>query len=218
MLTDIQGVEDFFGDMDFKVGGTEKGITAIQVDIKIDGLTYDIIAEAFERTRVARQYILDEIMKPVISEPRTEISKYAPRIVSTQIKVEKIKDVIGPGGKVINKIIDETGVKIDIEEDGKVFIYSSDSEKAVQALDMIEDIVRDVEVGGIYYGEVTRIMPFGAFVDLGCGGKEGLLHISKISNERVKNVEDVLHVGDKVTVKVIEIDDQDRINLTMKDL
>ena len=182
MLTDIQGLEDFFGDMDFKVGGTEKGITAIQVDIKIDGLTYDIIAEAFERTKVARQYILDKIMKPVISEPRTEISKYAPRIVSTQIKVEKIKDVIGPGGKVINKIIEETGVKIDIEEDGKVFIYSSDSEKAVEALDMIEDIVRDVEVGGIYYGEVTKIMPFGAFVDLGCGGKEGLVHISKISN------------------------------------
>ena len=218
MLTDIQGLEDFFGDMDFKVGGTEKGITAIQVDIKIDGLTYDIIAEAFERTKVARQYILDEIMRPVISEPRKEISKYAPRIVSTQIKVEKIKDVIGPGGKVINKIIDETGVKIDIEEDGKVFIYSSDSEKAVEALDMIEDIVRDVEVGEIYYGEVTRIMPFGAFVDLGFGGKEGLLHISKISNERVKNVEDVLHVGQKVTVKVIEIDDQDRINLTMKEL
>ena len=218
MLTDIQGLEDFFGDMDFKVGGTEKGITAIQVDIKIDGLTYDIIAEAFERTRVARQYILDEIMKPVISEPRTEISKYAPRIVSTQIKVEKIKDVIGPGGKVINKIIDETGVKIDIEEDGQVLIYSMDNEKASQALEMVEDIVREVEVGGIYYGEVTRIMPFGAFVDLGCGGKEGLLHISKISNERVKNVEDVLHVGDKVTVKVIEIDDQDRINLTMKDL
>ena len=218
MLTDIQGLEDFFGDMDFKVGGTEKGITAIQVDIKIDGLTYDIIAEAFERTKVARQYILDKIMKPVISEPRTEISKYAPRIVSTQIKVEKIKDVIGPGGKVINKIIEETGVKIDIEEDGRVFIYSSDPEKAVDALDMIEDIVRDVEVGGIYYGQVTRIMPFGAFVDLGCGGKEGLLHISKISNERIKNVEDVLHVGQKVTVKVIEIDDQDRINLTMKEL
>ena len=218
MLTDIQGLEDFFGDMDFKVGGTEKGITAIQVDIKIDGLTYDIIAEAFERTKIARQYILDEIMKPVISEPRKEISKYAPRIVSTQIKVEKIKDVIGPGGKVINKIIEETGVKIDIEEDGRVFIYSSDPEKAVDALDMIEDIVRDVEVGGIYYGQVTRIMPFGAFVDLGCGGKEGLLHISKISNERIKNVEDVLHVGQKVTVKVIEIDDQDRINLTMKDL
>ena len=218
MLTDIQGLEDFFGDMDFKVGGTEKGITAIQVDIKIDGLTYDIIAEAFERTKIARQYILDEIMKPVISEPRKEISKYAPRIVSTKIKVEKIKDVIGPGGKVINKIIEETGVKIDIEEDGRVFIYSSDPEKAVDALDMIEDIVRDVEVGGIYYGQVTRIMPFGAFVDLGCGGKEGLLHISKISNERIKNVEDVLHVGQKVTVKVIEIDDQDRINLTMKEL
>ena len=218
MLTDIQGLEDFFGDMDFKVGGTEKGITAIQVDIKIDGLTYDIIAEAFERTKVARQYILDKIMKPVISEPRTEISKYAPRIVSTQIKVEKIKDVIGPGGKVINKIIEETGVKIDIEEDGKVFIYSSDSEKAVEALDMIEDIVRDVEVGGIYYGEVTKIMPFGAFVDLGCGGKEGLVHISKISNERIKNVEDVLHIGQKVTVKVTDIDDQDRINLTIKDL
>lgn len=218
MLTDIQGLEDFFGDMDFKVGGTEKGITAIQVDIKIDGLTYDIIAEAFERTKGARQYILDKIMKPVISEPRTEISKYAPRIVSTQIKVEKIKDVIGPGGKVINKIIEETGVKIDIEEDGKVFIYSSDSEKAVEALDMIEDIVRDVEVGGIYYGEVTKIMPFGAFVDLGCGGKEGLVHISKISNERIKNVEDVLHIGQKVTVKVTDIDDQDRINLTMKDL
>ena len=218
MLTDIQGLEDFFGDMDFKVGGTEKGITAIQVDIKIDGLTYDIIAEAFERTKIARQYILDEIMKPVISEPRKEISKYAPRIVSTQIKVEKIKDVIGPGGKVINKIIEETVLKIDIEEDGRVFIYSSDPEKAVDALDMIEDIVRDVEVGGIYYGQVTRIMPFGAFVDLGCGGKEGLLHISKISNERIKNVEDVLHVGQKVTVKVIEIDDQDRINLTMKEL
>ena len=218
MLTDIQGLEDFFGDMDFKVGGTEKGITAIQVDIKIDGLTYDIIAEAFERTKVARQYILDKIMKPVISEPRTEISKYAPRIVSTQIKVEKIKDVIGPGGKVINKIIEETGVKIDIEEDGKVFIYSSDSEKAVEALDMIEDIVRDVEVGGIYYGEVTKIMPFGVFVDLGCGGKEGLVHISKISNERIKNVEDVLHIGQKVTVKVTDIDDQERINLTMKDL
>jgi polyribonucleotide nucleotidyltransferase len=217
MLVDIQGLEDFFGDMDFKVGGTEKGITAIQVDIKCDGLTYEIIKEAFEKTRKARQYILDDIMAPVISEPRKEISKYAPRIVSTQIKVEKIKDVIGPGGKVINKIIEETGVKIDIEEDGQVFIYSNDNEKAIQALEIIEDIVRDVEVGGIYYGEVVRIMNFGAFVDLGCGGKEGLLHISKISKERIKNIEDVLHVGDKVTVKVINIDDQDRINLSMKD-
>ncbi len=218
MLTDIQGLEDFFGDMDFKVGGTEKGITAIQVDIKVDGLSYDIIAEAFERTKVARQYILDEIMNPVISKPRAEISKYAPRIVSTTIKVDKIKDVIGPGGKMINKIIEETGVKIDIEENGQVFIYSSDPEKAVEALDMIEDIARDVEVGGIYYGEVTRIMNFGAFVDLGCGGKEGLLHISKISSERIKNIEDVLHVGQMVTVKVVEIDEQGRINLSMKDL
>ncbi len=218
MLTDIQGLEDFFGDMDFKVGGTEKGITAIQVDIKVDGLSYAVIEEAFERTRIARKYILDNIMMPVISKPREEISKYAPRIVATTIKVDKIKDVIGPGGKVINKIIEETGVKIDIEEDGQVFIYSSDSEKAIQALEMVEDIARDVEVGGIYYGEVTRIMAFGAFVDLGCGGKEGLLHISKISKERIKNIEDVLHVGDKVTVKVTDIDDQGRINLTMKEL
>ncbi len=180
MLVDIQGLEDFFGDMDFKVGGTEKGITAIQVDIKCDGLTYEIIAEAFERTRKARKHILEDVMMPVISEPRKEISKYAPRIVTTQIKVEKIKDVIGKGGETINKIIDNTGVKIDIEEDGQVLIYSTDNEKAKEALEMIEDIVREVEVGGIYYGEVTRIMPFGAFVDLGCGGKEGLLHITKI--------------------------------------
>ena len=218
MLVDIQGIEDFFGDMDFKVGGTKKGITAIQVDIKCDGLTYDIIKEAFEKTEKARNYILDNVMLPVISEPRKEVSKYAPRIVSTMINPEKIKDVIGPGGKMINKIIDETGVKIDIEEDGQVFIYSTDSEKAIQALEMVEDIVREVEVGGIYYGEVVRIMNFGAFVDLGCGGKEGLLHISKISNKKIKHVEDVLHVGDKVTVKVINIDDQGRINLSMKDL
>ena len=218
MLVDIQGLEDFFGDMDFKVGGTEKGITAIQVDIKCDGLTYEIIEEAFERTQKARQHILDDIMMPVISKPREEISKYAPRIVTTQIKVEKIKDVIGKGGETINKIIDKTGVKIDIEEDGQVLIYSTDNEKAQEALEMVEDIVREVEVGGIYYGEVVRLMNFGAFVDLGFGGKEGLLHISKISKEKIKNIEDVLHVGDKVTVKVSDIDDQGRINLTMKDL
>lgn len=217
MLVDIQGLEDFFGDMDFKVGGTEKGITAIQVDIKCDGLTYNIIKEAFEKTRKARQYILEDIMLPVIKQPRGDISKYAPRIVSTQIKVDKIKDVIGPGGKMINKIIEETGVKIDIEEDGQVFIYSNDNEKAIQALEMIEDIVREVKVGGIYYGEVIRLMNFGAFVDLGCGGKEGLLHISQIAKERIKKIEDVLHVGDKVTVKVISIDEQDRINLSMKE-
>ena len=218
MLLDIQGLEDFFGDMDFKVGGTEKGITAIQVDIKCDGLTYDIIAEAFERTQKARMHILNDIMLPVISKPRDEISAYAPKIVNTKIKVEKIKDVIGTGGKVINKIIEETGVKIDIEEDGQVFIYSQDNEQANRALEMIEDIVREVEVGGIYLGTVTRLMAFGAFVDLGFGDKEGLLHISKISNERIKNIEDVLHVGDKVTVKVTDIDDQGRINLTAKGL
>ena len=218
MLTDIQGLEDFFGDMDFKVGGTEKGITAIQVDIKVDGLSYEIIKEAFEKTRIARKHILENVMLPVISEPRKEISKYAPKIVNTTIKVDKIKDVIGPGGKMINKIIDETGVKIDIEEDGQVFIYSSDSESANRALEMIEDIVREVEVGGIYFGTVVKIATFGAFIDLGFGDKEGLLHISKISKERIKNVEDVLHVGDKVTVKVYEIDEQGRINLTMKDL
>ena len=218
MLVDIQGLEDFFGDMDFKVGGTEKGITAIQVDIKCDGLTYDIIKEAFTKTRKARAHILEDVMLPVISEPRKDISKYAPRIVSTKIDVDKIKDVIGAGGKTINKIIDETGVKIDIEEDGQVLIYSTEKDKAQRALEMVEDIVREVEVGGIYYGEVVRIMNFGAFVDLGFGEKEGLLHISQISKERIKNIEDVLHVGDKVTVKVTDIDDQGRINLTMKGL
>jgi len=217
MLTDIQGIEDFFGDMDFKVGGTKKGITAIQVDIKIDGLTYDIIKEAFERTRNARNYILDEIMLKEIEAPRKEVSKYAPRIINTTINVDKIKDVIGPGGKMINKIISETGVKIDIEEDGQVFIYSSDMDNAKKALKMVEDIAKDIEVGAIYEGTVVRIMAFGAFVDIG-GGKEGLLHISKISKERVNKVEDVLHIGDVVTVKVCEIDDQSRINLSMKDL
>ena len=217
MLTDIQGIEDFFGDMDFKVGGTKDGITAIQVDIKNDGLTYDIIKEAFERTKVARDYILDEIMKPQIAEPRAELSKYAPRIITTTINVDKIKDVIGPGGKMINKIIDATGVKIDIEEDGRVCIYTDDAENGKKALKMIEDIAKDIEVGKVYDGKVTRIMNFGAFVDIG-GGREGLLHISKISNKRVEKVEDVLAVGDEIKVKVYEIDNQDRINLTMKDL
>ena len=217
MLTDIQGLEDFFGDMDFKVGGTEKGITAIQVDIKVDGLSYKIIEEAFARTRKARQHILDDIMKPVISEPREEISKYAPHIITTQIKVEKIKDVIGKGGETINKIIDETGVKIDIEEDGKVFIYTQDSEKAKEAQKMIEDIVREIEVGEIYEATVTKIMPFGAFMDLG-GGKEGLLHISKISEKRIEKVEDVLKEGDKFLVKVLDIDNQGKISLTKKGL
>ena len=217
VITDIQGIEDFFGDMDFKVGGTKDGITAIQVDIKVDGLTYDIIAEAFERTRKARAYILDEIMLKQIPEPRKEISKYAPKIINMRINPEKIRDVIGAGGKVINKIIEETGVKIDIEEDGRVFIYSKDANSGIDAQGMIEDIVREIEVGGIYTGTVTKIATFGAFIDIG-GDKEGLLHISKISKERINKVEDVLKVGDEVTVKVYEIDDQGRINLTRKDL
>ncbi|MBQ9657607.1 MAG: polyribonucleotide nucleotidyltransferase [Clostridia bacterium] len=217
MLTDIQGLEDFFGDMDFKVGGTKKGITAIQVDIKVDGLSYKVIEEAFERTKNARKYILDEIMLKQIEKPREELSEYAPKIVSLKIKPEKIKEVIGSGGKTINKIIEETGVKIDIEEDGQVFIYSNETENAKKALNIIEDIVREIEVGGIYAGKVSKIMPFGAFVDLG-SGKEGLLHISKISNERIEKVEDVLKEGDTVTVKVYEIDQQGRINLTMKNL
>ncbi len=217
MLTDIQGIEDFFGDMDFKVGGTKDGITAIQVDIKIDGLTYDIIKEAFERTKVARDYILDNIMLPVINEPRKEVSKYAPKIMMANISVDKIKDVIGPGGKMINKIIDETGVKIDINDDGKVCVYANDSESGKKAMDMILDIAKIIEVGGIYDGKVTKIMPFGAFINIG-GGNEGLLHISKISSKRVEKVEDVLSVGDEVTVKVSEIDNQGRINLNMKDL
>lgn len=217
MLTDIQGLEDFFGDMDFKVGGTKNGITAIQVDIKVDGLTYKIIEEAFSRTRKARQYILDEIMLKQISEPRKELSKYAPKIVTMQVKVDKIKDVIGRGGETINKIIDETGVKIDIEEDGTVFIYTEDIEKASKAQKMIEDITREIEVGEIYEGTVTKIMPFGAFMDLG-GGKEGLLHISKISEKRVEKVEDVLKEGDTFLVKVLDIDNQGKISLSKKGL
>ena len=217
MLTDIQGLEDFFGDMDFKVGGTKDGITAIQVDIKIDGLTYDIIKEAFERTRKARNYILDEIMLKVIQEPRGNMSPYAPKIINITINPDKIRDVIGTGGKVINKIIAETGVKMDIEDDGRVFIYSADSEGAQKALKMVEDITREIEKDGIYEGTVTRIMPFGAFIDLG-GVKEGILNIYKISKERIAKVEDVLHIGDTVTVKVYEIDEQGRINLTKKNI
>ena len=217
VLTDIQDIEDFFGDMDFKVGGTKDGITAIQVDIKIDGLTYDIIEKAFERTKIARDYIIDEVILKAIPEPRKELSKYAPKIVATVIPTEKIKDVIGSGGKTINKIIDETGVKIDIEEDGHVAIYSNDTENANKALKMIEDITRELEVGKVYDGVVTRIAPFGAFVDLG-GGKEGLLHISKISSKHINKVEDVLSVGDEIKAKVTEIDNQGKIALNMRDL
>ncbi len=212
MITDIQGLEDFFGDMDFKVAGTKNGITAIQVDIKIDGLTYDIIKEAFERTRVARMYILNEVMLKAISAPRAEISKYAPKIISMTINPDKIKDVIGSGGKTINKIIADTGVKIDIEDDGRVFIAGNDAEMANKAKETIELITMELEVGKVYTGTVVRIMNFGAFVEVApC--KDGMIHISKLAKERVEKVEDVVSIGDTVAVKVIEIDDQGRVNM-----
>ncbi len=212
LMTDIQGIEDFFGDMDFKVAGTKNGITAIQVDIKIDGLTEDIIRQAFERTRIARMYILNEVMLKAIAEPRKEISPYAPKIITMTIDPEKIKDVIGSGGKVINKIIADTGVKIDITDDGQVFIAGQDSEMASKAKNIIETIVGDLEVGKIYEGKVVRIMNFGAFVEV-VPGKEGMIHISKLAKERVEKVEDVVSIGDTVLVKVIEIDSQGRVNM-----
>ena len=212
MITDIQGLEDFFGDMDFKVAGTKNGITAIQVDIKIDGLTYDIIKEAFERTRTARMYILNEVMLKAIPAPRAEISKYAPKIISMTINPEKIKDVIGSGGKTINKIIADTGVKIDIEDDGRVFIAGNDAEMANRAKETIELITMEFEVGKVYTGTVVRIMNFGAFVEV-APGKDGMIHISKLAKERVEKVEDVVSIGDTVAVKVIEIDDQGRVNM-----
>lgn len=214
---DIQGIEDFFGDMDFKVAGTKKGITAIQVDIKVDGLSYEIIRQAFEITRKGRIQILDECMLPTISEPRKHLSPYAPKIFKTVIDVDKIREVIGPGGKVINKIIAETGVKIDIEDDGMVYVATSDEAAGKKALAMIEGIAGNVEPGQVYTGRVTRLMQFGAFVEF-LPGKEGLVHISKLDTKRVKKVEDVVKVGDEITVKVIEIDKQGRINLSRKDV
>ena len=215
-MLDIQGLEDFFGDMDFKVGGTHKGITAIQVDIKVDGLTYEIIAEAFEKCRKARIHILDDIMLPVIDKPRAELSKYAPKMKGLKIDPEKIKDVIGKGGKVIQKICAECEVQIDIEEDGSVFVSGMDTDKIAQAINVINTIVFDPEVGAIYKGVVTRLMSFGAFVEI-APGKEGLVHISKLDEKRVEKVEDVVNVGDEIIVKVTEIDDQNRINLSRKD-
>ena len=217
VLTDIQGLEDFFGDMDFKVAGTHKGITAIQMDIKIHGLTRQIIEEAIARTREARLYILDEVMKPVIAEPRKEVSKYAPKIVQIQIDPAKIGDVVGKQGKVINKIIEDTGVKIDIEDDGSVSVCGTEKAMIEKAIDIINRIVNDVEPGQIMTGKVVRIMNFGAFVEL-APNKDGLVHISKLSQKRVAKVEDVVNIGDEVTVKVLEIDRMGRINLTMKDV
>ena len=215
-MLDIQGVEDFHGDMDFKVGGTRKGITAIQMDIKIDGLTYDIIAEAFEKCRKGRLYILDEIIKPVIAQPREELSRWAPKMFSMMIPTDKIKDVIGKGGKVIQDICATCNCKIDVQEDGHVFVSAVDQEDAKRAIFTIKTIVEDPEIGAIYKGKVTRLMNFGAFVEI-APGKEGLVHISKLDTKRVERVEDVVAVGDAIVVKVTDIDQQGRINLSRKD-
>ncbi|WP_010249662.1 polyribonucleotide nucleotidyltransferase [Acetivibrio cellulolyticus] len=213
---DIQGIEDFFGDMDFKVAGTKDGITAIQVDIKVDGLTEEIVEQAFELTRKGRLQIIDDVILKAIPAPRKEMSKYAPKIITTAINPDKIRDVIGPGGKMINKIIADTGVKIDIEDDGKVFISSSNSQAAQRALMMIEGIAKDVEPGQIYMGKVMRVTTFGAFVEF-LPGKEGLVHISKLDKKRVEKVEDVVNIGDEILVKVLDVDKQGRINLSRKD-
>ena len=215
-MVDIQGLEDFFGDMDFKVAGTKNGITAIQMDLKVHGLTPEIIKEAFEKTYKARMYILDEIMLPVISEPRTELSAYAPKLLSTKIDVEKIGDVIGKQGKVIQKICAECNCKVDVEEDGTIFVTAVDINDANRALDIINTIANDPEIGAIYNGVVTRLMSFGAFVEI-APGKEGLVHISKLDVKRTEKVEDCVSVGDQIMVKVTEIDDQGRINLSRRD-
>ncbi len=215
-MLDIQGLEDFYGDMDFKVAGTKKGITAIQVDIKTDGLSNEVIREALDKTRVARYYILDEVMLKAIAKPREQLSPYAPKVLMTMIDTEKIRDVIGPGGKVIQKIIADTGVKIDVSEDGRVCILTTDQEMGEKALSIIEGIVKEPEVGEIYTGKVTRLMNFGAFVEF-LPGKEGLVHISKLDTKRVEKVEDIVNVGDEILVKLIEIDKQGRINLSRKD-
>ncbi len=216
ILTDIQGLEDFFGDMDFKVAGTRKGITAIQMDIKIKGINKEILTRALAQANKGRMFILDK-MEAVLPAPRENLSKYAPRIYQFTIDPEKIREVIGSGGKVINKIIADTGVKIDLEDDGRVFILSADEEAANRARAAIDAIVKDVEVGNVYLGKVVRIMNFGAFVEL-APGKDGLVHISKLSNEHVKKVEDVVNIGDEILVRVVEIDKQGRINLTRKGL
>ncbi len=215
ILTDIRDLEDFMGDMDFKVAGTKEGITAIQMDIKTHGIDRSILEKALLQARDARLYILDKILD-TIPQPREDISTYAPRIITMTIDPDKIRDVIGPGGKTINKIIADTGVKIDIDDDGKVFISAKDVQSGEKALKIIEGITKDVEVGNTYMGKVTRIMNFGAFVEIG-HGKEGLVHISKLAPNRVNKVEDVVHIGDNVLVKVVEIDKQGRINLSIKD-
>jgi len=214
ILTDIQGMEDHLGDMDFKVAGTRKGVTALQMDIKIEGISKEILAEALQQARKGRMQILDHMMQ-TIAEPRKQLSPYAPKILTMGINPEKIGDVIGPGGKMVKRIIDETGVKIDIEQDGTIYISSTDVAMNEKAKEMIEDIVREVEVGQVYLGKVRRIEKFGAFVEL-YHGKDGLVHISELAEGRVGRVEDVVHVGDEILVKVIEIDKHGRVNLSRK--
>ena len=214
-MVDIQGLEDFFGDMDFKVAGTHKGITAIQMDLKIDGLTPEMIKEALQKTHKARIYILDKVMLKAIDKPRAELSKYAPKMLTINIDVEKIKDVIGSGGKVVQKICADCDVKVDIEEDGSVFISGTDIDNCKKALNIIKSIVTEPEVGAIYKGKVTRLMDFGAFIEIS-PGREGLCHISQLDSKRTEKVADVVNVGDEVLVKVTEIDDKGRINLSRK--
>ncbi len=214
ILTDIQGMEDHLGDMDFKVAGTAKGVTALQMDIKIEGLSREILEEALQQAKTGRMHILEHMLT-IISEPRTELSAYAPKILTMTINPDKIRDVIGPSGKQINKIIEETGVKIDIEQDGTIFISSINQEMNQKAKKIIEDIVREVEVGQMYLGKVKRIEKFGAFVEL-FSGKDGLVHISELAEERVGKVEDVVAIGDEILVKVMEIDKQGRVNLSRK--
>ena len=216
VFTDIQGIEDFFGDMDFKVAGTHKGITAIQMDLKTDGLTPEIIKEALRQTYEARIEILDNVILKCIPEPRKELSPYAPKMLQMQIDVDKIREVIGKGGSVVQKIVAETGAKIDIEEDGRIFISSTDIEACRAAMNMINSIVLDPQPGQVFCGKVTRLMTFGAFVEI-APGKEGLVHISKLSKQRVAKVEDVCNVGDMLWVKVTDIDEKGRINLSRKD-
>lgn len=214
ILTDIQGLEDALGDMDFKVAGTKNGITAIQMDIKIDGINKEIFKQALAQAKRGREHIMG-IMLDCIAEPRKELSKYAPKITTIHVDPEKISKIIGPGGKTIKKIVEETGAKIDIEEDGRVYIAAVNSEEAAKAIDMINGITAEAEVGKVYTGKVTRLMAFGAFVEI-LPGKEGLVHISQLSTERVNKVEDVVSVGDEIVVKVTEIDQKGRINLSRK--
>ena len=214
ILTDIQGLEDHFGDMDFKVAGTKDGITAIQMDIKVKGINRDILKQALAQAREGRLFILDKMLG-AIAEPRQELSPYAPRIIRFSIDPDRIRDVIGPGGKIIRKIVEDTGAEIDIEDDGRVFIAAVDAAAGAKAQEIIKRLTSDVEIGAIYMGKVTKLMNFGAFVEV-LPGKEGLVHISQLAKERVAKVEDVVNVGDEIMVKVIEIDKQGRVNLSRK--